>query len=128
MGQLLQFMGLCHTATILSRETKVALLYLSSIAPKFFTARSRVVRQSFCSLSGSLRSRRLKVVGTRKNGCARRRHSRDRPSRARSLFHPLLPNACYAGYSLGTIWLPCEYGPLGIGPLRPGCLRLLSLR
>ena len=81
MGQLLQFMGLCHTAAILSRETKVALFYLSSIAPKFFTARSRVVRQSFCSLSGSLRSKRLKVVGTRKNGRARRRHSRDRPSR-----------------------------------------------
>ena len=39
----------------------------------------------------SLRSRRLEVVGTRKNGRARRR-------RARSLFRPLLPSACYAGY------------------------------
>ena len=41
----------------------------------------------------SLRSRRLEVVGTRKNG---------RPNvslaRARSLFRPLLPSACYAGY------------------------------
>ena len=51
MGQLLQFMGLCHTAAILSRETKVAFFYPSSVGPKFFTARSRVVRQSFCSLS-----------------------------------------------------------------------------
>ena len=45
-------MGLCHTAVILSRETKVALFFLSSFAPKFFTARSRVVKQSFFSLSG----------------------------------------------------------------------------
>ena len=48
---MLQFMDLCHTAAILSRETKVALFYLSSLAPKFFAARSGVVRQSFCSLS-----------------------------------------------------------------------------
>ena len=33
----------------------------------------------------SPRSRRLEIVGTRKNGRARRRH-------------PLLPSACYAGY------------------------------
>ena len=45
-------MGLCHKAAILSRETKVAFFYLSSQAPKFFTARSRVVKQSFFSLSG----------------------------------------------------------------------------
>ena len=48
----------------------------------------------------SLRSRRLKVVGTRKNRRARRRHARGEgarrvsPSRARSFFHPLLPSAC----------------------------------
>ena len=45
-------MGLCHTAAILSLENKVALFFLSSLAPKFFTARSRVVKQSFFSLSG----------------------------------------------------------------------------
>ena len=44
-------MGLCHMAAILSRETKVALFFLSSLAPKFFTARSRVVKQSFFGLS-----------------------------------------------------------------------------
>ena len=44
---------------------------------------------------GSLRSRRLELVGTRKNGRARRRHAR-----ARSLFRLLLPSACYAGYIL----------------------------
>ena len=53
----------------------------------------------------SLRSRRLEVVGRRKNERARR-HARGEvghPSRislacARSLFRPLLPSACYAGY------------------------------
>ena len=40
-------MGLCHTAAILSQETKVALFYLSSLTPKFFTSRLRVVKQSF---------------------------------------------------------------------------------
>ena len=45
-------MGLIHTAAILSQETKAALSYLSNLAPKFFTARSRVVKQSFFSLSG----------------------------------------------------------------------------
>ena len=53
----------------------------------------------------SLRSRRLEVVGTRKNGRARRRHARGEvaPSprvslaRACSLYRPLLPSACYAG-------------------------------
>ena len=45
-------MGLCHTAAILSRETKGALFLLSSLAPKFFTARLSVVKQSFFSLSG----------------------------------------------------------------------------
>ena len=44
-------MGLCHTAAILSRETKVALFFLSSLAPNLFTAWSRVVKQSFFSLS-----------------------------------------------------------------------------
>ena len=47
----------------------------------------------------SLRSRRLEVVGPRKNGRARRRHPlRVSLARARSLFRPLLPSACYAGY------------------------------
>ena len=45
-------MGLCHTEAILSRETEVALFYVSSLAPKFVTARSRVVKQSFFSLLG----------------------------------------------------------------------------
>ena len=45
-------MGLCPTAATLSQETKVALFCLSSLAPKFFTARLRVVKQSFFSLSG----------------------------------------------------------------------------
>ena len=54
-------MGLCHTAAILSRETKVAFSYLSSQAPKFFTARSRVVKQSFFSLSGQYGRRANKV-------------------------------------------------------------------
>ena len=45
-------MGLIHTAAILSRETKDALSYLTSLAPKFFTARLRVGKQSFFSLSG----------------------------------------------------------------------------
>ena len=55
----------------------------------------------------SLRSRRLEVVGTRKNGRAKRRHARGErelphPSRvslacACSLFRPLLPSACYVG-------------------------------
>ena len=43
-------------------------------------------------------------MGTRKNGRARRRHSL---ARAHSLFHPLLPSACYAGYGvvIGTkLW------------------------
>ena len=44
----------------------------------------------------SLRSRRLEVVSTRKNGRARRRHVRVSLARARSLFRPLLPSACYA--------------------------------
>ena len=43
----------------------------------------------------SLRSRRLELVGARKNGRARRRHFL---ARACSLFCPLLPSACYAGY------------------------------
>ena len=34
-------------SAILSGETKVALFYLSSLAHKFLTARSRVVKQSF---------------------------------------------------------------------------------
>ena len=61
------------------------------------------------SVFGSLRSRRLQVVGTRKNGRARRRHARGEEAhplrvslaRARSLFRPLLPSACYAGYVFG---------------------------
>ena len=47
----------------------------------------------------SLSRRRLEVVGTRKNGRARRRHaSRVSLARGRSLFRPLLPSARYAGY------------------------------
>ena len=52
-------------------------------------------------ISDSLCSRRLEVVGARKNGRARRRHARVEVfslARARSLFRPLLPSACYAGY------------------------------
>ena len=40
-------MGLFYPGAILSREIKVALFYLSSLAPKVFTGRSRVVKQSF---------------------------------------------------------------------------------
>ena len=50
-------------------------------------------------ITRSLRSRRLEVVGTRKNGLTRRRHAlRVSLARARSLFRLLLPSACYAGY------------------------------
>ena len=45
----------------------------------------------------SLRSRRLEVVGTRKNG--RARTLRVSLARARSLSRSLLPSACYAGYT-----------------------------
>ena len=55
--------GLCHTAAILSRETRVAFLYLSSLAPKIFTARSRVVKRSFFSLSGQYGLRVNKAHG-----------------------------------------------------------------
>ena len=51
-GHVITTTGLRHTVAILSRETKVALFYLSSLAPKFFTARLSVVKQSFFSLSG----------------------------------------------------------------------------
>ena len=44
-------MGLCPTA---ATETKVALSYLSSLVPKFFTARSRVVKQSFFQSLGTI--------------------------------------------------------------------------
>ena len=44
------FMGLCHTAAILSRETEIALFYLPSLAPTFFTSRVVHVKQSFFSL------------------------------------------------------------------------------
>jgi len=46
--------GLCHTAAILSRESKVVFFYLSSRASKFFTARSRVVKQSFFQSLGTI--------------------------------------------------------------------------
>ena len=64
----------------------------------------------------SLRSRRLEVVGTRKNGGARRRHpSRVSLARARSLFHPLLPSACYAGCPLFVLysWTSPQRPPWG---------------
>ena len=48
-----------------------------------------------CILS-SLRSRRLNVMGEKENG----RVSPE--TRALSLFRPLLPRACYAGYILST--------------------------
>ena len=54
----------------------------------------------------NLRNRRLEVVGTRKNGRARRRHphpSRVSLARARSLFRPLLPSTCFEGYERGDI-------------------------
>ena len=47
-------MGLCPTAAILFQETKVALFYLSGLAPKFFTARSRVVKQNFFQSLGTI--------------------------------------------------------------------------
>ena len=54
----------------------------------------------------SLRSGRFEVVGTRKKR-ARERETREgkdsphvSPARARSLFRPLLPSACYAGLGL----------------------------
>ena len=46
------FMDLCHTAAILSRETEIALFYLPSLAPTFFTSRVVLVKQSFFSLLG----------------------------------------------------------------------------
>ena len=57
-------------------------------------------------IGASLRSRRLEVVGTRKTGAREgdTRGERKLPhplrvslARARSLFRPLLPSACYAG-------------------------------
>ena len=39
-------MGFRHTVAIKSQETKVALFYLSGLAPKFFTPRLRVVKQN----------------------------------------------------------------------------------
>ena len=69
---------------------------------------SRCTRLVLNSLLTSLRSRRLEVVGTRKNGCARRRHPlRVSLARARSLFRPLLPSACYAGYLLTSCFFLC---------------------
>ena len=44
------FMGLCHTAAILSRETEIPLFYQPSLSPTFFTARVVHVKQSFFSL------------------------------------------------------------------------------
>ena len=44
-------MGLFHTTAILSRETEITLFYHPNLAPEFFTARSRVVKESFLSLS-----------------------------------------------------------------------------
>ena len=69
----------------------------------------------------SLRSRRLEVVGTRKNGRARRRHASLPRACARSLFRPrpLLPSACYASYiftrkvvHLASFW---KWGLLELG-------------
>ena len=62
------FMGLCHTAAILSRETEIALFYLPSLAPTFFTARVVHVKQSFFSLLGQ-------------HGCrVNKAHNKDIPS------------------------------------------------
>ena len=64
----------------------------------------------------NLRSRHLEVVGTRKNGCARRRHpSCVSLARARSLFRPLLPSACYAGQE--------ELEISALKPFYDGCAR-----
>ena len=41
-GHVITTTGLRHTVAILSRETKVALFYLSSLDRKFFPARLRV--------------------------------------------------------------------------------------
>ena len=46
------FMGLFHTAAILSRETEIALFFLPNLAPTFFTARVVYVKQSFLCLLG----------------------------------------------------------------------------
>ena len=53
-GPLKPGYGLCHTAAILPREAEVPLFYRSTLAPKFFTARSRVVKQSFFQSLGTI--------------------------------------------------------------------------
>ena len=62
-----------------------------------------------CDVFCSLRSRRLEVVGTRKNGRPEgdTRGERELPhpsrvslARVRSLFRRVLPGACYAGYKI----------------------------
>ena len=44
-------MGLFHTVAILSLETEITLFYHPNLTPEFFTARSRVVKESFFGLS-----------------------------------------------------------------------------
>ena len=62
------FMGLCHTAATLSRETEIALFYLRSLSPTFFTARVVHVKQSFFYLLGQ-------------HGCrVNKAHNKDIPS------------------------------------------------
>ena len=67
----------------------------------------------------SLCSRHLEVVGTRKNGRARRSHLRVSLARARSLFRPLLPSACYAGYPKMTGNASVSTGYLPAGKMSP---------
>ena len=43
---------LVSTSLLVSKAANVALFYLSNLAPKFLTARSRVVKQIFFSQSG----------------------------------------------------------------------------
>ena len=54
----------------------------------------------------SLPSRGLELVGARKNGRARRGHFL---ARACSLFRPLLPSACYAGYFF--LYIVSDFSP-----------------
>ena len=53
--------ALVSISLLVSKAANVALFYLSSLAPKFFTARSRVVKQIFFSQSGQYGRRVNKV-------------------------------------------------------------------
>ena len=93
--------NLCLNPSIVKFCDIIHLEILSFIYEWFHKIRPSCFADSFKPLSSvhSLRSRRLEVVGTRKNGRVRTR-PRVSPSRARSLFRSLLPSACYAGFSV----------------------------